>query len=114
MPFLEMAYKNSLTDIKPGPVFDFRLDFISSIVTSGYKWIGNPWPCAIYITKSGLIKQAAKFISYLNFADLCIPVSRNAHSSIMLWSFISNNSYDAQIQIVLQSFRVLSFVLKKA
>ena len=113
MPLLEMAYKNGLTNIKPGPVFDFRLDFISSIVTSGHKWIGSPWPCGIYITKSGMVKQSAQFISYLNSADLCIPVSRNAHSSIMLWSFISNNSYDAQIQILLQSFKVLSYALKK-
>ena len=114
MPFLEMAYKNGLTDIKPGPMFDFRLDFISSIVTSGHKWIGSPWPCGIYITKSGLIKQSApQFISVLNSADRCIPVSRNAHSSIMLWSFISNNSYDALIQILLQSFKVLSYAMKR-
>ena len=113
MPFLEMAHKNGLTDIKPGPAFDFRLDFISSIVTSGHKWIGNPWPCGVYLTKSGLIKQSSKVISYIDSADQCIPVSRNAHSSVMLWSFISNNSYDAQIQIVLQSFKVLSYALKK-
>ena len=36
MPFLEMAHKNGLTAIKPGPVFDFRLDFVMSIVTSGH------------------------------------------------------------------------------
>ena len=51
MPFLEMAYKNGLTDIQPGPVFDFRLDFISSIVTSGHKFIGMPWPCGIYLVQ---------------------------------------------------------------
>ena len=60
-----------------------------------------------------MIKQSSKVISYIDSADQCIPVSRNAHSSMMLWSFISNNSYDAQIQIVLQSFKVLSYALKK-
>ena len=113
MPFLEMAHKNGLTDVKPGPIFDFRLDFISSIVTSGHKWIGAPWPCGIYLTKSGLIKQSSNFISYMNSADLAISLSRNAQSSVMLWSFISNNSYDVQIQIVLQCFKVLTYALKK-
>ena len=49
MPFLEMAYKNRLTDVKPASMFDFRLDYISSVVTSGHKYIGTPWPCGIYI-----------------------------------------------------------------
>ena len=113
MPFLEMAHKNGLTDVKPGPIFDFRLDFVSSIVTSGHKWIGAPWPCGIYLTKSGLIKQSSDFISYINSADLTVSLSRNTHSSVMLWSFISNNSYDAQIQIILQCFKVLAYALKE-
>ena len=48
MLFLEMAAKNGLLDnLEPGPVFDFRLDHVASIVTSGHKWIGAPWPCGI-------------------------------------------------------------------
>ena len=50
--FLQMAYENSLTDLKPPPVFDFQLNFVFSIVTSGHKWIGVPWPCGIYISKT--------------------------------------------------------------
>ena len=46
MPFVEMASENGLRDgMKPGPKFDFRLDFVSSIVTSGHQWIGAPFPC---------------------------------------------------------------------
>ena len=51
-PFLQMAYKNGLTELKPSPTFDFQLDFVSSIVTSGHKWIGAPWPRGIYISKT--------------------------------------------------------------
>ena len=50
MPFLEMAYKNGLTPVTPASGFYFRLDFISSIVTSGHKFIGTPWPSGIYLT----------------------------------------------------------------
>ena len=36
MPFLQMAHKNGLTNITSVSVFDFRLDFVSSIVMSGH------------------------------------------------------------------------------
>ena len=71
MPFLEMAYKhkevtlNALTAGARGkkavdpptkfPVFDFRLDYVCSIATSGHKWMGSPWPCGIFMTRSKLV-----------------------------------------------------------
>ena len=53
MLFIEMATKRGLRDgLKPGPMFDFRLDFVSSIVTSGHKWIGAPMLCGVYLTQN--------------------------------------------------------------
>ena len=40
MPFLQMEYKNGLTNVNSDSIFDFRLNFISSIITSGHKWMG--------------------------------------------------------------------------
>ena len=51
-PFLQMAYVNGCMEQKPPPVFDFQLNFVSSIVTSGHKWISVPWLCGIYISKN--------------------------------------------------------------
>ena len=113
MPFLEMAHKNGLTDINPCSRFDFRLDFIMSIVTSGHKWIGSPWPCGVYITKSGLLLQPSNIIPYTNCTDAAVSLSRNAHSSVLLWSFISKNSYSAQVQSVLQCLKVVSYAMQK-
>ena len=42
MPFIEMGYEHSLIKENPGPVFDFQLDYVSSIVISGHKWAGCP------------------------------------------------------------------------
>ena len=113
MPFLEMAHKNGLTDIKPGPVFDFRLDFVMSIVTSGHKWVGVPWPCGVYITKSGLLLQSPDVISYMNGSDAAISVSRNAQSLILLWSYISKNAYDTEVQSVLRCLNLVSYAVQK-
>ena len=46
-PFIHMAIRKDPTCVPstPPPIFDFRLPFVSSICTSGHKWIGAPWPC---------------------------------------------------------------------
>ena len=76
MLFLEMAYKNGLTYIKPASVFDFRLDFIPSIVTSGHKFIGTPWPSGIYLTRNSALCPTKTSISviYQLIRHYCIPL----------------------------------------
>jgi histidine decarboxylase len=103
MPFLEMAYKNGLTDIKPASTFDFRLDFISSIVMSGHKYIGTPWPCGVYLVKETSYSFQGR--------PSTITVSRNGHSSLLLWTHISSHSYEDQISSLLGCFHVLEYAL---
>ncbi len=95
-PFLQMAYENNLTKFEPPPVFDFRLDFISSIVTSGHKWIGSPWPCGIYISKTEyqLHSPESASITYLDSPDIALNGSRNGHSVLLLWSYITMYNYE--------------------
>ena len=73
--FLQMAHRSGLTDVKPPPRFDFKLSFVSSIVTSGHKWIGVPWPCGVFITKSGLTLHQSNetHISYTDSPDTLSP-----------------------------------------
>ena len=115
MPFLEMAYKNGLTDVKPASMFDFRLDYISSVVTSGHKYIGTPWPCGIYIMRNGMRLPAQRSISCSmeGAFDTTIALSRNGHSPLLLWSFISANSYEAQVKSILQCLTVVSYAVTK-
>ena len=111
MPFLEMAYKNGLTDVRPASVFDFRLGFISSIVMSGHKYIGTPWPCGVYLMQKMELLPPQNDITIVGSRDITISVSRNAHSAVLLWSYISTNSYDAQVTTILECFRVLTYTL---
>ena len=107
-PFLQMAYENGLTDLKPPPVFDFQLEFVSSIVTSGYKWIGSPWPCGIYISKTEFQLRPPEMahISFFDTADLTLSGSRNAHSVLVLWSYISTYSYKEQARKAVQALEI--------
>ena len=112
MPFLEMAYKNGLTEVEPASVFDFRLDFVSSIVTSGHKYIGTPWPCGIYLTRNKLLPCEGT-IHFIGSTDTTVSLTRNAHSLILLWSFISSNPFDRQVADIVQCLSLVQYALTK-
>ena len=110
-PFLQMAHENGLTEFKPPPVFDFRLEFVSSIVTSGHKWIGVPWPCGIYISKTEFrLRSAEKAqITYFDSPDLTLTGGRNAHSALVLWSYISTYSYEEQAKKAIEAVKTAMY-----
>ena len=113
MPFLEMAYKSGVTNIEPASIFDFRLDFVSSIVTSGHKYIGTPCPCGIYLTRTKLLPSRESSALCIGSVDTTISLSRNGHSSILLWSFISSNSYDTQVACIIQCQNLVKYAVSK-
>ena len=110
-----MAYVNGCMDQKPPPVFDFQLDFVSSIVTSGHKWIGVPWPCGIYISKNKFqLRPPEKAqITYIDSPDLTLSGSRNAHLALVLWSYISMYSYDKQVKMAVEAEETALMVCKQ-
>ena len=113
MPFLEMAFKNGLTGIESASVFDFRLDFVSSIVTSVTSiYIGTLWPCGVYLTRNSLLCPDND-ICVMGSSDTTISLSCNSHSSILLWSFISSNPYDKQVADILQCQKLVQYTVGK-
>ena len=110
MPFLEMAYRKKLTNIQPASVFDFRLDFITSIVTSGHKYLGLPWPTGVYIIRNS--KKARGWnLPYLCSYDSTISLSRNGHSVALFWSYISRNSFETQVSTILRCLGVAEYAV---
>ena len=110
IPFIEMGYKQGLIKDAPGPIFDFRLESVSSIVTGTSKWIGAPWPSGIYLTKTGLQVRAPSERSCLEPMFLG---SRNAHVAILLWSHISSHSFDDEIKKVIKALSVANYAEKQ-
>ena len=100
MPFVEMGHNQGIVQEAPGPLFDFRLECVSSIVTSTGKWIGAPWPGGIYLTKTGLqVSLSAKStLNHCNLSKLTFSCSRNAHIPVYLWSSISATSFDDEVE----------------
>ena len=114
-PFLQMAHQNGLTQLVPPPMFDFRLDFVSSVVTSGHKFIGVPWPCGIYISKTEfqLRPPNRSHVAVIESPDLTLASSRNAHSAIALWTYISTLSYDEQARRAVEALKMAFHVEQK-
>ena len=114
-PFLQMAHQNGLTELTPPPIFDFWLDFIASVVTSGHKFIGIPWPCGIYISKTEFQLRSPNkaHVSYIEAPDLTLAGSRNAHSALALWSYISTYSYEEQARRATEALKTAIYAEKK-
>lgn len=97
MPFIEMAYKNKKID-RIGPMFDFRIPCVNSIVMSGHKWIGSPWPCGIFMTKVKYQLFPPNSPEYIGAPDTTFAGSRNATTALILWDYLARHSYKDQIK----------------
>ena len=110
MNFLEMANKHGKTKIEAGPVYDFRLPFVCSITTSGHKWMGCPWPCGVFMTRSNFVLKPPSIPNYIGSPDTTFAGSRNAFSPLVLWNYISTHSYDKEVEAVLRCFDYLQYI----
>ncbi|PHM49337.1 pyridoxal-dependent decarboxylase [Xenorhabdus sp. KK7.4] len=111
-PFLEKAREQGI-DIGVGtlPSFDFR-NPIHSIVTSGHKEMGTPWPTGVYLTKQ---KYLLNFLSvdYIGAQDSTLAGSRNGFSALLLWHYLARYSYNDQIENIVHRLRMSENVYQK-
>ena len=109
MPFIEMGYKQGLIEDIPGPVFDFRLESVSSIVTSLGKYIGSPLPSGICMTRSGLQLMLPSSATQSPLHEPTLSCSRNAHIPAMLWSRISLSSFEDEIRTISRMLEITDY-----
>lgn len=112
MPFVEMAYDLKKIS-KRGPNFDFRLPGVSSMVMSGHKWPGAPWPCGIFMTKCKYQLFPPDDPAYIGSPDTTFSGSRNGFSAVIMWDYLARNSYDDQIKRVLKCERIVKYAENK-
>lgn len=96
MPFIEMAHRQKKID-SCGPVFDFRLPWVNSIVVSGHKWMGSPWPCGLFMTKLKYQLFPPDAPEYIGSPDTTFAGSRNGLTALIFWDFLAQNSYETLI-----------------
>ncbi len=101
MPFIEMAYNKKLISQR-GPNFDFRLPAVNSIVMSGHKWPGAPWPCGVFMTKVKYQLFPPDDPEYLGSPDSTFAGSRNGFSPVIMWDYLAKDSYTKQMYRALE------------
>jgi histidine decarboxylase len=115
MPFIEMAMKERLK-VPEGyefPIFDFRIPEVNSIVMSGHKWIGAPFPCGIYMTKVKYQLLPPDDPMYIGAPDTTFAGSRNGLAAIVLWDYAAKHSYSMQIEKVFKTENLAKYTVGK-
>lgn len=107
-PYLEMARIAGMVDAAP-PAFDFRLPGVHSITMSGHKWMGTPWPCGVFMTRTGLQMIPPKASEYIGAADTTFAGSRNGFSALLMWDYLARHSYDEQIRMAAECDRTAGY-----
>ena len=114
MPFLKMAFykyqdNKDVYVPNPAPDFDFKIPYVCSINTSGHKWPGAPWPCGIYMTKTGLQLLPPSDPTYIGSPDTTFGGSRNGLSCLNWWTYISTYNYASQIEKVIYCLEMVKY-----
>ncbi|GAA2973633.1 hypothetical protein [Actinokineospora diospyrosa] len=130
VPFLAKAEKDPKYGYTPDvavPEFDFgirsryaptgadpvELDMVASIVVSGHKWMGAPWPCGIFMTKVKYQMQPPSKPDYIGSLDTTFAGSRNGFSPIVLWDHIASNPDGKQISLAVHSQRMAAYLVEQ-
>ena len=111
MPFTKMAQEHGLINEEPGPTFDFQLEFVSSIVTSGHKWSGAPYPCGILLIRSRLRALPMSEDQYVGLRETTFGGSRNGLTAVLLWSYISTHSYKTQVKMAVHCVKMAQYTV---
>jgi histidine decarboxylase len=119
VPFLKMAKASGNYDevFEPyhgydGPDFDFRNPMVHSVVTSGHKWPGAPWPTGVYMTKQQYMVSPPDNPEYIGSPDTTFAGSRNGLSPLVLWEYFARNSYKKQIDKAVEAQRTADYAYK--
>ena len=83
---------------------------VHSIVMSGHKWIGAPWPCGIFMTKVKYQLRPPDDPAYIGSPDTTFAGSRNGFSPVILWQYLAENSYDRQISRAREAQRLAQYI----
>lgn len=108
LPFVEMAHTAGHLEQR-GPIFDFRLPYVHSIVMSGHKWPGTPWPTGVYMTRRKYLIKPPEDPDYIGSPDTTFAGSRNGLSALILWQYAAVMSYDAQMERAIHCQKIAEY-----
>jgi histidine decarboxylase len=116
LPYLRMARHAGgarVAGLPPVPEFDFSVADVFSIAVSGHKWIGAPWPCGIYMTKTKYQLKPPDMPAYVGSPDTTFAGSRDGFSAVLLWEHLARYTQDEQIDRALTAQEIAAYAVDK-
>ncbi|MEU6149001.1 hypothetical protein ABZ816_03280 [Actinosynnema sp. NPDC047251] len=125
MPFLRQAAEEDPTselaialhrELKGKvPEFDFGLrvdgvDVVGSLVMSGHKWAGAPFPCGVFMTKNKFRVEPAATPAYTGSPDTTFAGSRNGLSPLVLWNHLASKSTREHAAAAVRALRTTRYL----
>jgi histidine decarboxylase len=83
----------ALLDPTKRPGFDFA-DGADSVVVSGHKFIGSPFPCGVVVVRASDRMRLTRGAAYTGSPDTTVSGSRSGHAPLLLWYAIRRNGVD--------------------
>ncbi|MCM7239185.1 pyridoxal-dependent decarboxylase [Enterobacter bugandensis] len=111
LSFLEIAYRYNISKVR-GPVFDFRLPYVNSIVMSFHKWFGAPFASGIYMSKEKY-RICQDNVQYINSVDSTLGGTRNGLSAILMWYEINSRPSIVQAKIAADCEQLAEYAFSK-
>ncbi len=108
LPYLEQAHRAGRIPTAP-PVFDFRVPQVSSIVTSGHKYPGAPFPTGVFLTKSGHQLRPPSDPAYLSSPDTTFAGSRSGLASVVMWNYLAQFSEEARVDTAIRTVALADY-----
>jgi histidine decarboxylase len=116
LPYLREAQQARDPRVKhlpPIPEFDFAIEHVFSIAMSGHKWIGAPWPCGIYMTKTKYQLEPPDIPTYIGSPDTTFAGSRGGFSSVVLWEHLARYSHAQHVDRVVAAEQITAYATEK-
>lgn len=86
---------------------------VSSIATSGHKFVGTPVPCGLYLTKVGNQMRPPGNAEYVGSPDTTFGGSRSALAPLSLWNSLARRSLTEYIKDVVNGQKVAEYAVKQ-
>jgi len=116
LPYLRMAQQaggDRVANLPPIPNFDFSVEHVFSIAMSGHKWIGAPWPCGIYMTRTKYQLKPPDMPAFLGSADTTFAGSRDGFSSVLLWEHLARYTQAEQLERALTAQETVAYAAQQ-
>lgn len=84
---MDGALAGIMNPFVPGaPQVSFATHPIGSMSVSGHKFLGNPLPCGVTITRLEHVKVLSNTVEVINSRDATISGSRAGLASVFMWN----------------------------